>query len=255
MNGCPSTYNKIGFLPSSTLKIIACVLMAIDHIGFFIFPGIIIFRIIGRLAFPLFAFFIAEGCKYSKNKSRRLEMIAAIGGFFVLFYYIYEGELYGNVFLTFSLSIALIYLLQALKKWTFAQFKAYKLILSALAFGAALAAIYVFSRFVHFEYGYRGMLVPVFVSLFDTKDVNAPNILKKLDCHITKLICFTLGLLLLCINANFGLYQYYCLISVLLVAFYNGQPGNKKFKYAFYIFYPAHIVVLQGIAILISLIE
>lgn len=55
-------------LNNNQLKIIACIFMLIDYIGFFLYPEIIILRYIGRLAFPLFAFFIAEGAYYTKNK-------------------------------------------------------------------------------------------------------------------------------------------------------------------------------------------
>ena len=47
-------------LSGNALKIIAAISMVIDHTGMLIFPGEDIFRIIGRLAFPIFAFFIAE---------------------------------------------------------------------------------------------------------------------------------------------------------------------------------------------------
>ena len=42
------------------------------HIGLIIFPHVMILRIIGRIAFPIFAFFIAEGCKHTKNKLRSI---------------------------------------------------------------------------------------------------------------------------------------------------------------------------------------
>ena len=57
--------NKNGFLSASSLKIMACVFMFIDHVGLEIFTQINILRVIGRLAYPIFAFFIAEGCKYT----------------------------------------------------------------------------------------------------------------------------------------------------------------------------------------------
>lgn len=248
-------YNKIGFLSSSTLKIIACIAMAIDHIGFFLFPHILIFRLIGRVAFPLFAFLVAEGCKYSKNKSRHWALIFIFGILYMLVYYIYDGEFYGNIFLTFSFSILIIYLLQFLKKWMFSEFKVFKLIVSLLIFVAALALTYILFRFVHFEYGYRGMLVPVAVSLCDMRNVNAPNILKKLDNHWIKLSCFIIALFILSIKANFGVYQFYCFISVLILAFYNGKAGVKKLKYAFYIFYPAHLAILALISFLIPFLS
>ena len=44
------------------LKIIALISMTVDHFGCLFFPQIYIFRYIGRLAMPLFAYMIAEGC-------------------------------------------------------------------------------------------------------------------------------------------------------------------------------------------------
>lgn len=50
-----------GFLSGNALKIIACVTMLIDHIGMMFFPDVVVWRIIGRLSMPLFAFTFAEG--------------------------------------------------------------------------------------------------------------------------------------------------------------------------------------------------
>ena len=55
-------------LSGNALKIIACVSMFIDHASLMLFPEIIWLRYIGRLAFPIFAFLISEGCRYTKNK-------------------------------------------------------------------------------------------------------------------------------------------------------------------------------------------
>ena len=55
-------------MTGNILKIIAMISMFIDHafkIG--ILPNILIFHIIGRLAFPIFAYLIAEGLFYTKN--------------------------------------------------------------------------------------------------------------------------------------------------------------------------------------------
>ena len=57
------------------LKIVALVSMLLDHIGLFVFPGVVWFRLVGRIAFPIFAFFVAEGLKYTKNKKRYILML------------------------------------------------------------------------------------------------------------------------------------------------------------------------------------
>ena len=54
-------------LSASTLKIIACILMVVDHLGAILLPQYMILRVIGRLSYPIFAYFIAEGCRYTRN--------------------------------------------------------------------------------------------------------------------------------------------------------------------------------------------
>ena len=49
------------------IKLLACVLMFIDHSGKMLFPQYPIMRIIGRLAFPMFAYGIAVGAVYTRN--------------------------------------------------------------------------------------------------------------------------------------------------------------------------------------------
>ena len=55
---------------SNQLKIIACIAMACDHIGFLLFPNLVFLRYIGRIALPIFAYFIAEGCLKTRSKFR-----------------------------------------------------------------------------------------------------------------------------------------------------------------------------------------
>ena len=246
------SYNPIGFLSGSTLKILACIFMAFDHVGVVFFPREEIFRMIGRIAFPLFAYFIAEGCKYTKNKLQRFLTVFIIGSLYVLFYYIYEGEIYCNIFITFSISIAAIFLLQLIKKLIFNDKKIGLAILTAIGLLLILVATTYLSSIVYLEYGFRGVILALLVSLFDFKGVNAPRWLARLDNHFTELILFTAGLLLLCINANQGELQFFSLIAVVLLLFYNGTVGSKKLKYAFYIFYPAHLLIIEGLSIVLT---
>lgn len=53
-----------------TLKFIALLTMLIDHIGYLLFPQFFIFRIIGRISFPIFAYLIAIGAKRTSNIKR-----------------------------------------------------------------------------------------------------------------------------------------------------------------------------------------
>ena len=58
---------KIQILNGTALKIIAALIMVIDHIGYMFFPKVIWIRKVGRLSFPIFAFFVAEGFFYTKD--------------------------------------------------------------------------------------------------------------------------------------------------------------------------------------------
>ena len=48
-------------LDGTVLKLIACLSMFIDHLGAVCFSGMMGFRIIGRLAFPIYCFLLVEG--------------------------------------------------------------------------------------------------------------------------------------------------------------------------------------------------
>ena len=50
------------------LKFLACMTMLIDHVGTVFFPDLVILRIIGRLAFPLYGFLLVQGVRYSADK-------------------------------------------------------------------------------------------------------------------------------------------------------------------------------------------
>ena len=61
------------------LKLIAMISMLVDHAGKMFFPQYRVMRIIGRLAFPIFAYCIAVGCVYSRDRFKYLSRIVLMG--------------------------------------------------------------------------------------------------------------------------------------------------------------------------------
>ena len=54
------------------LKFLALLSMMVDHTGMALFPQIQSLRLVGRLAFPLYGFLLAEGAAHTKNSNRYL---------------------------------------------------------------------------------------------------------------------------------------------------------------------------------------
>ncbi len=238
-------------LSAFSLKVIACVLMFIDHFGLMVCPSVIAFRVIGRLAYPIFAYFIAEGCRYTKNKLKRFLSVFILGVICEIIYVLFNGRYYGNILLTFSFSIILIYLLFAVKK---AYIKSTaKGVLVTFGFVFTIVAVAVYCHFFGVDYGFLGVLTPMFALLFD----DIPNVSEKLYSRIDRkyvsLAMFTIGLVLLSFLSKVPPYEIVSVLAVIILLFYNGQRGRYKFKYGFYLFYPLHLLLLEGIAFAISI--
>ena len=60
------------------LRLIACVCMFIDHAGKMLFPHLIWMRLVGRLAFPLFAYGIAVGAAMTRHPQQYIARVAAL---------------------------------------------------------------------------------------------------------------------------------------------------------------------------------
>ena len=270
-------------LSSNGLKIIAAIAMVIDHVGVYLLGNSeiylsILFRILGRLAFPLFAYCIAEGCRYTRNKQKRFWIIFLMGvafeavwvglrffsegGFSLLDTYggdpigflkfIRSECLEGNIFLTFSCSILLIYIVQAFKKGL-ADRDVKRSVLYGCLFPAALAVMAVINYLMNgLNYGVAGIILPVLVALVDYDEGKAPKLFKPLDHPWVKLALFAVGLIFLSATSSMKVIQSFCLLSLIPLALYNGKPGSGKMKWWFYIFYPAHLVIIWFIGLLIK---
>lgn len=221
------------FLSGNALKLLAALFMTIDHVGVLLLPHVIVLRILGRLALPIFAFMIAEGCRYTRNRLRYFGSVFALGVLCQIVYYLADRSLYFSILITFSLSIATIY---ALQDW-----KDQKTTRSALVFFGAVAGVYALNRVFTIDYGFWGCMLPVFAAAFQKTAWDRPWVNLGM-----------LGLGLLVLAADLGQIQYYALPALPLLACYNGRRGRWKLKYFFYLFYPIHLVLLQGIALLLG---
>lgn len=221
-------------MSSFILKITAAVSMLLDHAGLLIFPQYGFLRILGRLAFPLFAFCIAEGFYYTRDRKRYFLQIFILGLACQIVYFIADGSLYLGVLIAFSLSIILMWALDGLKEALAAGNSAAR---AAVIFAIAVAAVATLCHFVTVDYGFLGIMLPVLAFVSNKKWL--------------RLGLFALGLAAMCavIYGSGGLdVQWWSLVTLPLLALYNGKPGKYRMKYFFYIFYPAHLAILYLIA-------
>ena len=248
--------NKIRILSGNMLKIIAAIAMVIDHIGFMFFPDILILRYIGRIAYPIFAFMIAEGAKYTKNKLRYFLMIFILGTICQVVYYFFDDHsLYMSILITFSISILLIYMLQLIKYIAFNTKTniVVKIILPLILIPLSIIGLYYLNLYVEIDYGFWGILAPVFASLLDFRNFKVSNFLKKLDNYYIRLLIFFIGLTLLMIYGQ--PFQWAWVFSIPFFLLYSEKRGKLKMKYFFYLFYPLHLVILEGIYMLLQIMS
>ena len=252
-------YKKEIIMNRNILKSIACISMLIDHIGYLLFPNILIFRLIGRLAMPIFSFFIAEGCRHSSNRFRYFLRIFLLGLLCQTVYITQElltsGKitpqsscLYLNILLTFSLSIPICFSFlhfENMRKET--QSKKYQ-VRSLALFLVLVGAVILTDLFcrqsqtlvgikITIDYGLSGILLPLFAIIFKEKELQVSF--------------FAFGLFLFCIAlCQSTPYIWISLLLIPLLLFYNGKRGCTRLKYTFYLFYPAHLAALYGIHLL-----
>ena len=216
-------------MTGNILKIIAAIAMVTDHVGLMFFPQNLLLRIIGRLAFPIFAFMIAEGCHYTRNRRRHFGQLFGLAVACQIVYFLAAGDLYLSILFTFSLSVLTIYALQFCK--------AKPGPLSGLVFAATVATVYVLNQVVEIDYGFWGCMAPVFAAILrDTKFYTLRRSVTMLGIGLVFLALATGGI------------QIFALAALPLLYCYSGQRGKVKMKYFFYIFYPAHLALLQLVA-------
>ncbi|EUJ41773.1 TraX family protein [Brochothrix campestris] len=203
-------------LDGFTLKMIALLSMTCDHLGVFFFLGPE-WRIIGRLAFPLFAFLLVEGFYHTRNRQKYFLTIAGAGLLMQLPLYL-MGEHTFNIFLTLALGLIALQLLS------------YRNHLS-------VALLLFVAWFLPFDYGMYGLLLILGFYLFKVK----PSLLIGYTIIVTGL-SLTID--------HLSVLQLYSLFALPLLLMYNGQRG-KNWKWFFYLYYPLHIIVINALALIL----
>ena len=230
-----------------TLKLLALFLMIVDHCGLVLFAGTSLYlpcRILGRIAFPLYAFLITEGYVHTRSVKKyagRLLVFAVLSeipfdyAFFRTPFYM--G--YQNVFFTLVLGLgALVCLDGALGRS--GRIKASETSAGELweqtmhksnISKILLIVIMVIAELTYTDYGAFGVLVIVLFYLFRNQ---------KVKCMVSVAAALILyGFLGGFYIEGFGA------IALIFILVYNGKKGQYPFpSLLFYAAYPLHLLIL-----------
>ena len=214
-------------LDGTVLKLIACLSMFIDHLGAVCFSGMMGFRIIGRLAFPIYCFLLVEGAVHTRNMKKyilRMGIFALISEvpFDLAFYHrlVYTGH--QNVFFTLGLGLLAIWFLEHPIEQLDIPDVLYKLLV--------IIAAGLIAEFFNTDYGFTGIaVICIFYYLRGQPQLKYP-----------------IAAILL---AAMGGVEFYAVLALIPILLYNGQRGRqtKVMQYCFYIFYPAHLLLIAAL--------
>lgn len=217
------------------IRLIAIIAMVIDHIGLFFFPQFPILRIIGRLSFPLFAWLIANGARYTKNRERYLKRLFILACVSQLPFTLANNALgysYWFFNVVFTLCLGLVVILTIQKTTDVRWHILMTVIACVVAYG------------INSDYGIVGVLSVVCFYIF----FNSPRHLV-----ISQTVVVSLAIIwdvfmrgnyheLTAINVH-TFSEFISLIALVFIYLYNKKEGIKA-KYLFYIFYPVQYVVI-----------
>ncbi len=226
---------------AKTLKWIGIITMTIDHIGFHLIPDgtlNIILRSIGRIAYPLFAFMIAEGFHHTSNVRRyllRLLIPAVLFELIIIGFYLLTGENYileVNVFIPLFLGLFCLYL------WSKGHW-AIRLIILPILF---------LSEYLQISYGVYGLMIILIFGLI-------PSIPRQLEAFILLSLFIISWPLLTSLGledyAKYDAIQWFSILAFIPIILYNGKQGHFN-KWFFYAYYPVHLGIIMVIKYLIG---
>lgn len=213
-------------LSGSALKVIAMITMVIDHIAFYLMEhGTVLYetmRCIGRIAFPVFAFLIAEGFIHTRNRYRYFFTLLGFAVISEIPWYMLNGDDgTHNVMFTLALGVATLMVLENLQQCS--------LILGGL-FTVSMAGL---ASWLGVDYEWRGILIIVIFYLF--------NEYGHTFSYNRGMQFFSIFVLMM----HYGVIG--AIMACMILYLYNRKRGfvqGSIAKYGFYAFYPIHLVFL-----------
>lgn len=218
-------------MSSYQIKLIAVICMAVDHVGLFFYPDILILRVIGRLSFPLFAWLIVNGIEYSKDKKAYFIRLFVFALLSQIPYILAFGEINPsfwqlNIFFTLSFGFLGVSVIQYIKN----KFISVSLLLLILLSAYFLQVSYSFGGVLSILgfYFYRNNYLKMFISQF-----------------LIYSLCYTIPAFFTPVNGSnlVAIVQPLGVVAVCFISQYNKQEG-PKLKYFFYLFYPLHLLII-----------
>jgi hypothetical protein len=218
------------------LKIIALTTMIIDHYGAIFQGDTMFFRMIGRLAFPIYCFLLVEGYFHTsdvKKYAKRLFIFALISEVpFDLAFYNKLGFVHQNIFFTLFIGLAAIYILDNREgKYNFNKNTVVLIKTAVILISCVLATL------LSVDYSAIGIIY-ILVFYF-TRNYD------KFKRFIT------IVPIMLIVNFSASIFQQFSLLALPLLYSYNGElgPKNKILQISFYVAYPLHLMIFYIIKI------
>ncbi len=235
--------SNVTVLSSSALKIIAMVCMLCDHLWATVVPGNLWMTMVGRLAFPLFAYQVVEGFYHTgniKKYTRRMFLFALLSE--LPFNCLMGGGLifpfHQNVLFSFWLSLLLLrwmeharqkgrlrFIVIAVLCVVLGYLGGFLLMVDYFGYGILMLLLFYFCRSLPF--GWIVQLVGmVYINVFLIEGQCLPVVWGSFSYDLP--------------------IQSFAVLALIFIWLYNGKPGagHRIIRPICYAFYPLHIVIL-----------
>lgn len=218
-----------------SLRAAALLCMLVDHTGLALFPAVDAFRCVGRLAFPLYCFLLAQGYLHTRSVrayARRLLLAALLSEipFDLLIFGRLSCTVEQNVLFSLLLGLMALYAADTLRAHPPAAWLA-----GGLLCLAAMAT--------HVSFGWLGIAL-----CLCARFAQGSRLRLALGTGAL-LLLYTLSLLLSGVERGWALTSLWALAAIPLMLLYNGRRGVRApaLTFLFYAAYPLHLAALAVI--------